>query len=116
MTQGYPLAMISYGLGVLPLIREFWETHTRVTQPCYTDNAGAGGTFEHILYHFKYMQARGPLRGYFPGADQKYLGHGPEEFTEGGGVLLKYGNEDSHWLTLPWGFCRRRRCGGDLSG
>ena len=31
--QGVPLSMISYGLGVLPPIREIRDAHTRVTQP-----------------------------------------------------------------------------------
>ena len=32
VTQGGSLAMITYGIGVLPLIRELRDTHTRVTQ------------------------------------------------------------------------------------
>ena len=43
VTQGDPLSMIAYGIGVLPLIRELWDTHPRVTQPCYDDDAGTGG-------------------------------------------------------------------------
>ena len=60
------LAMIAYGIGVLPLIRELWVAHPRVTQPWYSDNAGAGGKFQHILEHFRDLQARGPARGYYP--------------------------------------------------
>ena len=43
VTQGDPLAMITYGIGVLPLIRKLWEAHTRVTQPWYADDTGTGG-------------------------------------------------------------------------
>ena len=43
VTQGDPLAMIAYGIGVLPLIRELRYAQPRVTQPWYTDDAGAGG-------------------------------------------------------------------------
>ena len=65
-TQGGPLAMISYGIGVLPLRRELRGAHTRVTQPWYADDAGAGGKFPHILAHLRYLQVRGPPRGYLP--------------------------------------------------
>ena len=27
VTQGYPLAMIAYGLGILPLIQDLWTYH-----------------------------------------------------------------------------------------
>ena len=66
MTQGDPLAMIAYGIGVLPLIRELWGTHPRVTQPWYADDAGAGGKFPNIMEHLRDLQARGPARGYYP--------------------------------------------------
>ena len=52
MTQGYPLVMIAYGIGVLHLIRELQDSHLRVTQPWYADYAGAGGKFGNILEHF----------------------------------------------------------------
>ena len=42
VTQGDPLAMITYGIGFLPLIRELWDAHPHVTQPWYTDDVGAG--------------------------------------------------------------------------
>ena len=35
--------MIAYGIGVLPLIKYLQDTHPRVTQLWYADDAGAGG-------------------------------------------------------------------------
>ena len=58
--------MISYGIGVLPLIRELRNAHPRVNQPWYADDVGAGGTFQQILEHFWVLQARGPDSGYYP--------------------------------------------------
>ena len=48
VTQGDPLAMIAYGIGVLPLIRELQNIHPRFTQPWYSDDAGMGGRFQQI--------------------------------------------------------------------
>ena len=66
VTQGDPLAMIAYGIGILPLIWELREAHPRVTQPWYADDAGAGGTFADVQAHFQDLQAWGPVRGYYP--------------------------------------------------
>ena len=63
VTQGDPLAIIAYGIGVPPLIRELWRAQPRITQPWYADDAGAGGKFEHILAHLRDLQARGLPRG-----------------------------------------------------
>ena len=65
VTQEDPLAMISYGIGVLLLIIELWGAHPCVTETWYADDVGAGGKFGHILEHFQDLQARGTLRGYF---------------------------------------------------
>ena len=66
VTQGDPLAMIAYGISVLPLIRVLRRDHSQVTQPWYADDAGAGGNFEAVMAHFRDLQLKGPARGYFP--------------------------------------------------
>ena len=43
VTQGEPLSMIVYDIGVLPLVRELRDAHLRVTQPWYADDVGSGG-------------------------------------------------------------------------
>ena len=65
VAQWDPLAMISYGIGVLPLIRKLRGSHTRVTQSWYADDAGEGGKFILFFAHLWDLQARGPKRGYF---------------------------------------------------
>ena len=65
VTQGDPLAMITYGIGVLPLIRDLQRDHLRVTQLWYADHAGAGGKFGDVMAHFRDLQLKGPARGYF---------------------------------------------------
>ena len=66
VTQGDPLAMIAYGIGVLPLIQDLRRSHPRVTQPWYAYDAGAGGKLGDIMAHFRDLQLRGPARGYYP--------------------------------------------------
>ena len=101
MNQGYPLYMIAYGIGVLPLIRDIRGANPRVTQPWYADDAGAGGGFGHILEHFQYLQARGPPRGYFLDTTKSILVVAPrnvaraEKFFRGMGVKIVTG---SHYL------------------
>ena len=73
VTQGDPLAMIAYGIGVLPLIRELWNAHPWVTQPWYADDAGAGGKFTNIMEHLRDLQARVPARGYYPDPTKRIL-------------------------------------------
>ena len=65
--------MIAYGIGVLHLIREISNAHPRVSQPWYADDAGAGGTFQQILEHFRDFQARRPARGYYPDPTKRIL-------------------------------------------
>ena len=43
VTQGDPLVMITYGIGVLPLIRDLRRSNPHVMQPWYADDVGAGG-------------------------------------------------------------------------
>ena len=48
VTQGGPLAMIVYGIGILPLIKNLERAIPDVTHPWYTDDAGALGTFARL--------------------------------------------------------------------
>ena len=65
VTQGNSLSMITYSIGVLPLIRELQDAHPRATQSWYADDAGVGVEFGRILAHFQDLQARRPPRGYW---------------------------------------------------
>ena len=48
VTQGDPLSMILYGLGMLPLTMKLKNAVPECIQPWYADDAGAGGEFEDI--------------------------------------------------------------------
>ena len=53
VTQGDPLTMIAYDIGVIPLITELQGANPRVTQLWYADDTRVGGEFEHILAHLR---------------------------------------------------------------
>ena len=58
-TQGDRLAMITYGLGILPLIRDLRTVHPAVTKSWYDDDTGAGGTFNGICRSLDDLIVRG---------------------------------------------------------
>ena len=51
VTQGDTLAIIIYGIGILPLIQYLQTAQPRVTQPWYTDDSRAGGNFSGVMRH-----------------------------------------------------------------
>ena len=59
VTQGDTLAVISYIIGILPLICELCAAHSQVTQPWYADNAGVGDNFMDIQEHMQDMLIHG---------------------------------------------------------
>ena len=66
VTQGDPLSMFCYGIGILPLIRKLEHEFPTVKQPWYADDAGAGGCFTDLRKFFQRLQEIGPAYGYFP--------------------------------------------------
>jgi hypothetical protein len=73
VTQGDPMAMVAYGLMLLPLIKLLKKEHPDVSQPWYADDAGAGGSFTAIRKQFESLQKLGPARGYFPEPSKSIL-------------------------------------------
>ena len=58
--------MVSYGIGVVPLIKLLKVVYSDVTQPCYNDNACAQGTFDNIGLYFSSLKKFFPGHGYYP--------------------------------------------------
>ena len=63
VTQGESLAIIKYGIGILPLICELQDAHTQVPQTWYKNYAGAGGTFSALKIHMQDLMVQGPPWG-----------------------------------------------------
>ena len=66
MTQGEPLEMITYGIGILPLINNLKYEIPDVTHTGYTENAIVLGMFAIIETYFNFLTCQGPGRGYHP--------------------------------------------------
>ena len=62
-TQGDPLAMAMYALGILPLISAV--STAGATQTWYADDATAGGHLTHLRKWWDQLRAKGPAFGYF---------------------------------------------------
>ena len=63
VTQGDPLSMFAYAIGILPLIYSLRDPG-RWTQLWYADDASAGGTLGELRNWFNVLCSRGPSFGY----------------------------------------------------
>ena len=66
VTQGDLLAIITFGMRILPLIQDLGTAHPGITQPWYSDDAGVCSTFNHIHRHLDNLMERDTLREYGP--------------------------------------------------
>ena len=73
VTQGDPLSMFVYGIGLLPLIRTLKKSFPELDQTWYADDACSGGKFDSIKLHFRKLQEIGPLYGYYPEPSKSIL-------------------------------------------
>ena len=73
VSQGDPLSIFAYSLGLLPLIRQLKVEFPKAEQAWYADDAGAGGNFSEIRRLFKILKEIGPDHGYFPEPSKSIL-------------------------------------------
>jgi hypothetical protein len=73
VTQGDPIAMFCYGIGILPMIRQLKVIYTALKQPWYADDAGALGSFDDIIRMFTKLMEIGHDLGYFPNPSKSIL-------------------------------------------
>ena len=64
--QGDFLSMISYGIGILPLINNLKQERTEVTHSWCADADGALGTNQRIETYFNLLTRQDPGHGYYP--------------------------------------------------
>ncbi len=63
-TQGCPLAMLAYSVGILPLISKLKDPSLHA-QSWYADDSSCGGKLRRILNWFRQLLNLGPSYGYF---------------------------------------------------
>ena len=73
MTQGNLLAIIAYGTGILPIIKNLKRETPDVTQPWYANDARSLGTFAIIETYFNLLTSQGPGYGYYPEPSKSVL-------------------------------------------
>ena len=66
VTQGDPLAMITYGIGILPFIKNLKQEISDITQPWYADDARALDTFVRLNAYYYLLTHQVPVQGYDP--------------------------------------------------
>ena len=90
MTQGDPLAIISYVIGILPLIKNFKQEIPDFTNPWYADNVRYLGTFVRIDNYFNSITRQGPGRGYDPKPSKIALTVHPDNLEAGKVLGTRY--------------------------
>ena len=80
MTQGDPLDMVAYGIGILLLIKYLKSAFTDVTQPWYAGDASALGTTTRVGSYFNSLKKLELGRGYHPELSKSVLIVHPENF------------------------------------
>ena len=71
--QGCLLAIVYYGIGVLPLIKHLKAVYPDITQPRYSDDAGALGTFDNLDLYFNQLKRNSLVRDYYPDPTKRIM-------------------------------------------
>jgi hypothetical protein len=66
VTQGDPLAMVLYGLALVPLARRLRQAAPDVVQPWYADDFSMVGKSKAVARAMDLLVTLGPARGYYP--------------------------------------------------
>ena len=83
VTRGDTLAMIAYGIVIIPLIKNLKREIPYVTQTWYAEDSRVLGVFARIETYFDPLTCQGPGRGYHPIPSKSVLIVRPENLEAG---------------------------------
>jgi len=96
VTQGCPLAMDIYGIGLLPMVERLREAEPDLLQPWYADDGSGYGRLERLRNVYKLLEQIGPDFGYYPAGAKCWLTI-PERWEEE--VKQYLADNDLPWQT-----------------
>ena len=90
VTQGDPLAMVLYGLALVPLAENLRAAVPEALQPWYADDAAVAGRAGDIAKVMARLQEWGPARGYFPEPEKSIFIVRPEDEEDAKALLQDF--------------------------
>ena len=81
-TQGDPLAMPGYGIGILPLLVTLKINNVEMKHVAYADDIGGGSKLGNIRQWWDKIREFGPYLGYFPKPEKSWLVVKQEKYEE----------------------------------
>jgi hypothetical protein len=72
LSQGDPLAMVLYGVALMPLAEHLRKFLPDVLTPWYADDAAAAGNAERSAMALKFLKVYGPIYGYYPEPEKSF--------------------------------------------
>ena len=81
-TQGDPLAMPGYGIGILPLLVTLKTDNAEIKHVAYADDIGGGSKLGNVRQWWDKIVQFSPYLGYFPKATKSWLVVKPEKLAE----------------------------------
>ena len=104
MTQGDPLAMIVYRIGILPLINNLKHDIPDVIQPWYADKDIALGTSTRIETYLNSLTRQGLGRGYYTELSKSVLIAHPENLESRNEFGARHGLKVCKGACYLWGY------------
>ena len=90
-TQGCPMAMPSYGIGILPLLLLIKDNDELLKHVAYADDIGGGSRLANLRRWWDRVVMYGPMLGYYPKPSKSWLVVKPEKEDEARRVFADTG-------------------------